>query len=405
MATNSINTNNMVSVSLPWVINQIKRQIEDGDINPVGILGKSGIGKTESIRALAKELGIGFKELRLSHYQESDLIGLPYVSSEDGMTRYASSSILPDSKDPNPGILLLDEVTSANKSMRSAVYQIMDGSRRLGEWTMPEKWMVVACGNGEDDGGDYRGIEAAFMSRGMCFRVEENIDAWKEWALRSGVHPTVIAYLTFQPTKLHVMNPEVSDAMIACPRNWVKLSTQLKNMEKRAPGGILTDYDDLFYSAGGCIGKNEAPGFCAFYQYNKSLISVEEILEGKVTDDKMRDVSDEVILLTSQNLIETIRKELPNAYDPTENMMVTPKFLKKFANAMNWAMGKNMNNDTGVMIVQDLLHATKSVEVKGKTVTNILQFIILSSEFDDLCPSMLAFLRKNQHIADIIRKS
>ena len=142
-----IETLNMRTAALRQITAQIRHQLEDGDYTPITLLGKSGIGKTESIQDLAEDLGIGFVELRLSHYQESDLIGLPYIDA-CGKTRHAVSDLLPDEADEGQGILLLDEVTSAPKSMRSAVYQLLDAGRRLGEYKLPDKWLVVACGNG-----------------------------------------------------------------------------------------------------------------------------------------------------------------------------------------------------------------------------------------------------------------
>ena len=154
MAMDAIETLNMRSASLERVLRQIKDQLEDEDYTPVSIIGKSGIGKTEGISGLARELGIGFKEVRLSHYQESDLIGLPYI--ENGVTKHAPTDLLPPSDDEGQGILLLDEVTSSQKNMRSAVYQLMDSSRKLGQYKMPKRWLIVACGNGPQDGGDFR---------------------------------------------------------------------------------------------------------------------------------------------------------------------------------------------------------------------------------------------------------
>ena len=85
----SIETLNMRSTTLERVVRQIKEQLENEDYTPICIIGKSGIGKTESIAGVAAELGIGFKELRLSHYQESDLVGLPYI--ENGITKHAET--------------------------------------------------------------------------------------------------------------------------------------------------------------------------------------------------------------------------------------------------------------------------------------------------------------------------
>ena len=220
----AIETLIMKTVPLTRVLKQVKLQLKSEDYTPVIVIGKSGIGKTESMAELARELGIGFKELRLSHYQESDLVGLPYI--EEGKSKHAETDLLPDSNDPNQGILLLDEITSSQKSMRSAVYQLMDSSRKLGQYVLPKRWLIVCCGNGPDDGGDFRGIEPALMSRGRCMRAEEDLEAWKDWAIKNGVHPIVVAFLSFQREDLHVIDLDRPNDLIACPRNWVKLSTQ-----------------------------------------------------------------------------------------------------------------------------------------------------------------------------------
>lgn len=67
-------TLNMIRTDIESVIGQIENQLNDDDYTPVILLGKSGVGKTEAVCKLAKNLNIGYVELRLSHYQESDLI-------------------------------------------------------------------------------------------------------------------------------------------------------------------------------------------------------------------------------------------------------------------------------------------------------------------------------------------
>ena len=284
-------TLNMRTVSLTRVMKQVRLQLSTEDYTPVIVIGKSGIGKTESMAELAHTMGIGFKELRLSHYQESDLVGLPYI--EDGITKHAETDLLPDTNDKNQGILLLDEVTSSQKSMRSAVYQLMDSSRKLGQYKLPDRWLIVCCGNGPEDGGDFRGIEPALMSRGRCMRVEEDLTAWKVWAINKGIHPVVVAFLSFKPDQLHVIDLDRPNDMIACPRNWVKLSTQLINMEK-VSGGIISDEDDLEFAACSCVGANCGPYFVSFYRYNKAVINAEDVMDGKVSPDAAKGIEAEI---------------------------------------------------------------------------------------------------------------
>lgn len=380
-----IETLNMRSASLERVLRQIKQQLEDGDYTPVSIIGKSGIGKTESIAGLAKELNIGFKELRLSHYQESDLVGLPYI--EDGVTKHAPTDLLPPMNDKGQGILLLDEVTSSQKSMRSAVYQLMDSSRKLGQYKLPEKWLIVACGNGPNDGGDFRGIEAAFMSRGFCWRVEPNLAVWKSWALKAGVHPTVVAYLTFMPEKLHCMNPDATYDMIACPRNWTKLSTQLTNMEKRVRGGIILDDEDLEFSSAGCVGASEGPSFAAFYRYNKEVIDPQDIIDGKVKPSQMTGLTDEVLYITAQNIVHLMAEEIKQHQADTNSGVDEPT-LKKVANLMNWCISlpkAGARLDVALTIITDLISAIGSA----------ISSIISSDEFDEYCPEFIDFCVDN----------
>ena len=395
MSYEQIETLNMRSATIERVCKQIKMQLAHEDYTPVSIIGKSGIGKTESIAGLAAELGIGFKELRLSHYQESDLVGLPYI--ENGITKHAPASLLPPSDDTNQGILLLDEVTSSQKNMRSAVYQLMDSSRKLGEYKLPPRWIIVAWGNGPQDGGDFRGIEAAFMSRGFCWRVEPNVKVWKDWALKKGLHPTVIAYISFMPDKLHVMDPEARYDMIACPRNWSKLANQLTIMEEieeeTSGKGIVTDDEDLEFISAGCVGANVGPSFAAFYRYNKEVISPEDIINGKVKPEQMANMTDEVLYITAQNLVHLMAEEIRNNTASTPSG-VTDGCLKKLCNLMNWCTclpSVGVRLDVAVTIISDL----------ASSLGTGFSTILMTEEFDKVCPNFLQFCMDNNVVTSL----
>lgn len=376
-------TLNMRTVSLTRVMKQVRLQLSTEDYTPVIVIGKSGIGKTESMAELAHTLNIGFKELRLSHYQESDLVGLPYI--ENGITKHAETDLLPDTNDKNQGILLLDEVTSSQKSMRSAVYQLMDSSRKLGQYKLPDRWLIVCCGNGPEDGGDFRGIEPALMSRGRCMRVEEDLAAWKTWAINKGVHPVVVAFLSFMPDQLHLIDLDRPNDMIACPRNWVKLSTQLINMEKIS-GGIITDEDDLEFAACSCVGANCGPHFVSFYKYNKSVINAEDVLDGKVSADVVKSIETEVMYIVVQNLIKCVKTELTN--NQTGDYF-TANAVKRVGNVCNWLVdiGRHIKLDMAVMAFQDL----------GNNVDEF-QRLIVEDSFDDVCPSFAEFCAESNVI-------
>lgn len=381
--SSNIETLNMDIVSLKTVINQIKLQLATDDYTPFVVIGKSGIGKTESMGDLAKSMGIGFKEVRLSHYQESDLIGLPYI--ENNKTKHAVADLLPDSADEGQGILLLDEITSAPKSMRSAVYQLMDSSRKLGQYELPKRWLVVCCGNGPDDGGDFRGIEPALLSRARCARVEEDIDAWISWAVSREIHPTVIAFLSFMPEVLHDIDTSRPYDMIACPRNWVKLSIQLTNMEKMN-GGIITNEQDIEFATCSCVGKRCGPNFVSFYRYNKSVINTDDILAGKVKPEEMANVDTEVAYIVIQNLIKVVANNLKMG--KTTNGF-SDGAVKTVATVTKWliAVGRKVKLDLAVMALRDL----------SSYVPDFKNLILMES-FDEICPELLEFSSENAAI-------
>ena len=100
------------------------------DNTPVGsfvFMGPTGCGKTETAKALAKNLGVKLVRFDMSEYQEkhsiSKLIGSPpgYVGFEDN----AGLLITEIQENPN-GVLLLDEIEKSHPDISTILLQIMD---------------------------------------------------------------------------------------------------------------------------------------------------------------------------------------------------------------------------------------------------------------------------------------
>lgn len=374
-------TMNMMSVTVERFTNLIREQIEDGDLTPVAGIGKSGIGKTESIYGLTKEMGIGFCELRLVTMTETDLLGIPTIN-EHNRTDWASNNLLPDAKrDGERGILVLDEITSATSTIRAAAYQLLDSKRALGNYKLPDGWLVVALGNGIDDGGSYQGMEAAFLNRCRCLRVEPDLKAWKKWAVNGGVNPSVIAFLTFMPDYLHKFNPEEMVGVFPSPRSWSGLSRKLNDRENRN-GGKPLDRESIEIYAACCVGNEVSSKFSAFYEYNKSVINVEDILNGKATTD-IKKLERQVMYLVVQGLIRSINHELTTSKIGLGEFK--PEAVNKVVNACNWLVGISKHSlDISVMALADLT-------------ANVRDFasIVLDDSFDEKCGSFIEFATVN----------
>lgn len=313
---------NMVHLNLPEFIEYIQDRInmEEYDMPVLG-LGKSGIGKTESMEAqIAGPMGIGMISLRLGDYDDTDLTGLPIPEKDEKlgktMVTFADVSILPQAeRDGERGILVLDEFTNATARVRSAALKLTDKDRGVGSYKLPPKWLVVVLGNGPGDGGFYQGLEYALMGRADCFRIDVDFPAWKAWAVHNNVHPTVISFIernggVSMLHKIKDMDEAEYEEKDANPRCWVKLSTHLKNKEARL-GKMLTERQVEIY-AGGAVGADLAAEFSAFYRYQKELISVEDIFSGKALTLQLSGYKTETLYINMIHIANAMTSLLEN---------------------------------------------------------------------------------------------
>ena len=73
---------NLPAVTVKQFTEIVEQQFKEGIMRPIFGLGKGGIGKTESIKDLADQLGIGYIDIRLLMYSEVDLKGIPYPNTD-----------------------------------------------------------------------------------------------------------------------------------------------------------------------------------------------------------------------------------------------------------------------------------------------------------------------------------
>lgn len=376
-------TLNMREASIGEITNFIKDLFKLEIYDPVIVLGKMGMGKTASLKGLAKELGIGYCELRLVNMTETDMLGIPTISAE-GTTTYASNNLLPIvERDGERGILALDEITSCSSTMRAAAYQLLDGQRALGNYKLPEKWICVGLGNGPDDGGVFNGAEAALFTRCYGFRVASSVESWKEWAIENGINPTIIAYLSYDPSKLHVYNPDELDGLCPTPRTWEKLSKLLNAKEKFYGGPLPMNIVEFLASA--CIGCREAGNFSGFYKYNEkgTVVSPEDILSGNADGKKVGSMEPQVIYIAIESLINKMNEELKAK---KVNNKYSDEVVQRVANATNWLIDAgSVKLDYGIMGLRDISSGVKDFS----------EISIMDPRFDKVCPNLIIFAQEN----------
>ncbi len=191
---------------------------KEGLHTPVMLWGPPGIGKSQLISQIARQYQVEMIDIRLSQMEPSDLRGIPFRKND--LVEWATPAILPDIKRHGAtGILFLDEINAAPPSVSAAAYQlILD--RRLGEYSVPEGWVIFAAGNRQGDRGVTYSMPAPLANRFSHFELETHLDDWVAWAYQHQIDDKVIAFLRFRPELLFDYDPAHNPIAFPSPRSW-----------------------------------------------------------------------------------------------------------------------------------------------------------------------------------------
>jgi len=229
---------------------------------PCFIWGPPGIGKSQVVAQTANRLGLDLIDIRAVLLDPVDLRGLPHVNG-DGRAHWCTPEFLPH--DPKTkGVLFLDELNRAPQLVQNACLQLVL-DRRIGEYILPERWVVLAAGN--DEGVGVNRMDSALRSRFQHLTAEVDLEDWSRWAVQNDIQPMVIAFLRSFPHLLHAYDK--SQRAFPCPRTWEFISriTALKP---------AIDLQQELYA--GAIGDGPAVEYCAYARMYSQLPSIDAIL-------------------------------------------------------------------------------------------------------------------------------
>lgn len=244
---------------------QIKRSLLSAIAakRPTFIWGSPGIGKSQVVAQVAKEIGVCLTDVRVALLDPVDLRGLPSI--KDGKTTWLSPDFLPvDGK----GILFFDELNAGVPLVQAASYQLVT-DRKLGEYTLPEGWIVFAAGNKETDRAITSRMSTALASRFAHLTFEVDLNDWVDWALSFGIEVEVVAFIRFRPGLLHSFDPAKNEKSFPCPRTWEFVSDFLK---------VKPDKDIEFELFSGIVGEGAAAEFFGFLKMYRELPDLDAIL-------------------------------------------------------------------------------------------------------------------------------
>jgi len=157
---------------------------------PAFLWGPPGIGKSELVESITKDLGGFMIDLRLGQLDPTDVRGIPYFNKELGVMDWAPPIDLPDQDlaDKYPVIVLfLDELNSAPPSVLAAAYQLIL-NRGVGKYVLPENVVMVAAGNRETDKGVTFRMPSPLSNRFVHFEAKVDFSSWIDWAVQHKIH-------------------------------------------------------------------------------------------------------------------------------------------------------------------------------------------------------------------------
>lgn len=319
------------------LVNAIKHSFQIKQ--PVMIWGPPGIGKSRIVQDFAKDNNMGLIDIRLSIYDPTDLKGFPVLS--EGKANWVSLGELPDViRDGSEGILFLDEFNSAPPATAAAAYRLVL-DRKIGTYTLPDGWSIVAAGNRESDKGVTYRMPAPLANRLVHLDLEPNYNDWLKWAVQNDLHYVTRSFIRYMPDRLFDNN-NVSKAF-PTPRTWEMADRYYKTVQ---------DEQLLFDLVAGCVGEGPAYEYTSFAKMASQLVDPDQILlnpdVAPVPDDLQAQIAilgsltSRVSPLTFDRLMRYVTKFKTEmqAFFVTD-AVTKDKEITKTSSFMNWIVDNN----------------------------------------------------------------
>ncbi len=301
-AVNTVTVSQAVKQLSAAYVALVKGNIPLQKFPSVMLWGAPGVGKSQGVRQIAKEIEdktgkrVIVTDVRLLLFNPVDLRGIPTSNADKTLAVWLKPKIFQmDESDSVINILFLDEISAAPQSVQAAAYQItLD--RRIGEHELPENCAVIAAGNRVTDRSVAYTMPKALANRLCHITVESEYKSWREWAINNGINPLVIGFLDSNRSSLMQFDSD-DEVAFATPRSWEMVSNILNC--------VSSNVRETFTLISGCIGEATAGEFLCWSEAVNRLPSLEAICSGRTAEVPVRPES---LLALTDKLLSRARK-------------------------------------------------------------------------------------------------
>lgn len=252
---------------------------------PLYLEGAPGIGKTEIVEQVARELELGFVSFSLVHHTRNSLLGLPVIETlpnGDKYTKYTMSEIIAKVQEQvadgrKEGILLLDEFPCMSETIMPVMLAFLQ-TKNIGEHCLPEGWVIVLCGNQVQYNKSARKFDSAVLDRLRKIEIAFDTSCFIAYGKELGLEPLVLDYLELYPEHAYrCREKEGMKELVTC-RGWENLSHALRVYRELGQNPDAEFVGQFIKSQEIC---SSFMGYKNQCEIGISKEEMEEILEGK----------------------------------------------------------------------------------------------------------------------------
>ena len=123
---------------------------------PVLLMGPPGVGKTQIMEQISREMEIGLVSYTITHHTRQSAIGLPYIverqygGREMSVTEYTMSEIVAsvylkiEKTGLRAGVLFIDDINCVSETLAPDMLQFLQ-CKTFGSHAIPQGWIIVSA--------------------------------------------------------------------------------------------------------------------------------------------------------------------------------------------------------------------------------------------------------------------